>query len=449
MGLFQISEFGLIIRESDFRSRHQWGASFSIVPDEVFAELLGFVLETQREIAEEHQPLDINFRAGKAILRAKNHVGLIQTPSGAVLEILPKLVKAGDGDSVERARRAFLKMVRCLPDAPFSETTSARLGIESGFPILEVFIHSFVSECQLLLARGMQFDYALQEDQLPFIRGKVNYRNHLRTSISDKCTFNCEFFEFLPDIAPNRIIKAALLRLARESLSREAIARIRRILFYFDRVSNVSNFHADIKEVGKLTRLFARYETLINWSLIFLGESSFTMVPGSNENLSILFPIDRLFENYVGRAFMRCAPKFTVSLQHQKLKLVNNHKGRGMFSIRPDIVLFQEACPRILIDTKWKYVGGGVPGQSYGISQADAYQLFAYGKKYSSLGNTPKLALIYPAHSKFDTPLEKFEFEQGLELFVVPFDIEADEMAQVSQIINLCDPNGERDNLQL
>ena len=57
----------------------------------------------------------------------------------------------------------------------------------------------------------------------------------------------------------------------------------------------------------------------------------------------------------------------------------------------------------------------------YGLSQADFYQLHAYGQSY--LEGDGVLALIYPKTAEFDQPLPVFEFPktQGLKLWVLPF----------------------------
>ena len=52
------------------------------------------------------------------------------------------------------------------------------------------------------------------------------------------------------------------------------------------------------------------------------------------------------------------------------------------------------------------------------------YQLYAYGQKY--LGGRGSLMLIYPAHADFSAPLPTFEFDAGLPLDVMPFNLETD-----------------------
>ena len=77
------------------------------------------------------------------------------------------------------------------------------------------------------------------------------------------------------------------------------------------------------------------------------------------------------------------------------------------------------------MDTKWKLLDASDHRNKYGISQADMYQLYAYGHKYLKKSKPPKkLMLVYPKTDKFEKPLPVFEYEEGLELDVVPFDLD-------------------------
>jgi 5-methylcytosine-specific restriction enzyme subunit McrC len=82
------------------------------------------------------------------------------------------------------------------------------------------------------------------------------------------------------------------------------------------------------------------------------------------------------------------------------------------------------------LDTKWKMVTPSLidrdrGGRSdYGLSQADFYQLFAYGHNY--FGGQGDLLLIYPQTKSFTRALQPFSFSERLTLWVVPFDLDGD-----------------------
>jgi 5-methylcytosine-specific restriction enzyme subunit McrC len=102
--------------------------------------------------------------------------------------------------------------------------------------------------------------------------------------------------------------------------------------------------------------------------------------------------------------------------------LVEYHKERQKFNLRPDIVINKW---EIIADTKWKLLNEWNDSINYDISQADMYQLFAYAKKYKS----KKLYLIYPKTENFTKRLEPFFYENWNEkttLEVIPYDLEND-----------------------
>ncbi len=68
------------------------------------------------------------------------------------------------------------------------------------------------------------------------------------------------------------------------------------------------------------------------------------------------------------------------------------------------------------------------PETNYDLSQADFYQLFAYGHKYRINTGTPKLVLIYPSWSGLKQALPAFDYGQGMSLWALPFDLDGDRL---------------------
>lgn len=59
----------------------------------------------------------------------------------------------------------------------------------------------------------------------------------------------------------------------------------------------------------------------------------------------------------------------------------------------------------LVLDTKWKIINE--KEEKFGISQADLYQMYAYGQSY--LGGEGEMALIYPKTETFQTPADVFK----------------------------------------
>jgi 5-methylcytosine-specific restriction enzyme subunit McrC len=136
--------------------------------------------------------------------------------------------------------------------------------------------------------------------------------------------------------------------------------------------------------------------------------------------------MERIFEDYVAAMFRKhfADDGLNIRIQDRRKYLVDRHCEKSKFRLMPDIVIEENAVPIAILDTKWKAVNQHTPEKNYGISQADMYQLFAYGSKYE--GN-PKLFLIYPANEYFNEPLDPFQYVvDGMELVVVPFRLSRD-----------------------
>ena len=119
--------------------------------------------------------------------------------------------------------------------------------------------------------------------------------------------------------------------------------------------------------------------------------------------------MNALFESYVGNFIKK---KFqSTSLQHSEKHLVENPKS---FKLRPDIFLKD----KFIADTKWKIISS-----KDDISQADLYQLYAYGKKHKC----DKLYLIYPKIDDTRQKTMKFRYEDVMWLEILYFDLEKDE----------------------
>ena len=88
-----------------------------------------------------------------------------------------------------------------------------------------------------------------------------------------------------------------------------------------------------------------------------------------------------------------------------------------MFQLRPDFIIKHEG-QRFVVDAKWKLIDGADFEGNHGLTQADFYQLFAYGQRY--LRGRGRMALIYPQTPDFNAPLDRFAFDEHLTLDVLP-----------------------------
>ena len=87
--------------------------------------------------------------------------------------------------------------------------------------------------------------------------------------------------------------------------------------------------------------------------------------------------------------------------------------------MKPDVSLTERGDGvRFILDAKWKRINEDDSDRKHGISQADMYQLFAYGKKYGC----KQVALVYPKTEQFRRML-RYRFDDELSLACFPFDV--------------------------
>lgn len=349
-------------------------------------------------------------------LQAQNYVGIIQTKSGDSLEILPK-IHDNDNDNnekaVENSKKILLRMLKTLKSHPFKNINIANLK-SLNLPLLEIFISMFLDEVSKLIKIGIKSDYVELEDNLKFLKGKLKISEQIRKNIVHKERFYVCYQEFSIDRAENRLIKSTLEFLYRRSKSSKNQQLIREYLFIFEEISSSSDINADFSRL-KLNRQTKHYEQALLWSKIFLQNKSFSPYRGSDVAFALLFDMNRLFESYVGNFIKKKLPD--TRLQHYGKHLIENPRG---FTLKPDIFLRRDE-QNLIADTKWKIVKS-----KDDISQADLYQLYAYGKKYEC----NKLYLIYPRISGADQKAMKFRYENDMPLNVLYFDLEKDKLAR-------------------
>ena len=147
-------------------------------------------------------------------LAASNHVGVIITRRGLVLEILPKIDLGGEADpDYEKTRQTFLRMLRCWRGLGEALPESGIRAMPR-FPMLDVFAQQFLVNVNALARAGLARRYVPVEENLPYLRGRLLFRDQLRTNLSNGSQFFVAHDELSVNRPANRLIHTALARLA-------------------------------------------------------------------------------------------------------------------------------------------------------------------------------------------------------------------------------------------
>jgi len=182
------------------------------LPKKIFEEIHDFVLQNSDEATQFLRPSYM--KSLGQTLKAQQYVGVIETRSGAVVEILPKITDQEEG----KTRKIFLKMLKRLRDSPFKHFDMASLKTEK-MHLLEILIAMFCEELAVLIRRGIKSDYIKKEENSRFLKGRLKLVNHIRKNVVHKERFYVEFDEYLQNRIENRIIRATLEFLYKKSSS--------------------------------------------------------------------------------------------------------------------------------------------------------------------------------------------------------------------------------------
>jgi 5-methylcytosine-specific restriction enzyme subunit McrC len=408
-----------------------------------FQNLVEFIEENEKN-SDVSSAFSMFMAKGRRHIKVKNHVGVIETRTGCSLEILPKIY-AANGDSeygYDETKRLFLKMLATLKESPFIDLSQASLNAMHKFPLLEIFIAAYLSQVESLLNRELRGDYQQVRDSLHYVKGKVLVSETMRRNLQVKAEVYCEYDVFTIDIAPNRLIKSTLKKLLTITSSSRNKKEIHKYLSIFDHVSESNDFKRDFSYCQSNVAHLGNYGHLIIWSELYLENRGFTNFKGNSINQAILFPMEKIFEQYLGSLLQKYADVGKVELQHRKNHLVGQMKSDTdhdfsvrKFRLKPDFVLNDG---EYILDTKWKLINS--ESRQNDVSESDIYQMHAYGRAFQSLSNSgdiPRTCLIYPCNPRFKTKLRRMRFGNDLLLDIVPFDLaNIDVKSEVKKLID-------------
>ncbi|MDF2393582.1 restriction endonuclease [Aeromonas sp. 2MA4] len=372
---------------------------------------------------------------GRNSLKWDSYVGVLETPCGTRLEILPKHHE--QGDCLGKSRQLLRQMIQSALSLKPRQASVTGLELFDA-PLTEWVMAQFINELDHLLNRGIRFDYQHIEEEQRFLRGQLNVVAQMRQPPGRQHHFQIRHDVFLPDRAENRLLKLALEQVAKSTQDAANWRLANELRTMLAEVPASRDVEGDLR-LWRTDRLMAHYQAIKPWCELILNQQMPIAVTGEWRGISLLFPMEKLFERYVES----CLPEQLLpdaKLERQvKSQYLCSHQGKKMFQLQPDLLL-QHGNKRWVMDVKWKRLDSGDRDGKYGISQGDLYQLFAYGHKYLNEQDDGHLVLIYPSWSQLKVPLEPFCYDARLTLWVLPFDLAA---SSSHRLILPCQPGAD------
>ena len=332
-------------------------------------DLERFVLAQPTPEPQHPRRFVLGFRNG--LVHAQNYVGIIETRRGTVIEILPKIDLANVRNETEK------------PNARPGERAGGSADSSTGR-------HEETRRVFLTMLRDWrglgqaQFDAAgIRSPTCPLLRSPrepddVGFDEWARHRRSVRC--EPTGYDVFSDVPPS---------------------------------TNPDDDWAR----HRVDRSMRHYDTVMPWVGLFLFGRGLATFAGPYLNRALLFPMQEVFEDFVTAAVRRHQRRFTVRAQGPMKNLAMDGTGKNTFWLKPDIVL-ERGHVRFILDAKWKHLDPAAP--NHGVRPDDAYQLFAYGRRYGCR----RVVLVYPRTPAFQEMLRfRFVDDRDLELACCPFDV--------------------------
>ncbi|MHC6800546.1 McrC family protein [Vibrio antiquarius] len=415
-----IREFGLLLNGGDKSS-----IDIHSIPHKAFEWLL---INGQSNNQESVDLIKVKKYGSSIALQVINYVGVLETPCGTRIEILPKIAEKED---TEASTKVLLKMLSTVHKLNMHRFENSNLKTLDR-PLFEILIGYFLNEVAIVFKKGIRSQYIRVQGRKPYLKGQLQTSKQINKRPGCLNNFHIAYDEFSTDRAENRLIRSALTQVMKWSKSSDNLRLGSELQFALNDIPHSGNYTLDFRQWSN-ERALIHYHSVKPWCELILSYQSPVSLSGRYNGISLLFPMEILFERYVAIKLAKALPLgLQLKAQTKSCSLVTHTPDAGKteewFRLMPDIVVSEKTTQKLLYvaDTKWKRINAkqATAKQKYGISQSDMYQMFAYGHKY--LKGRGTVYLVYPSYEYFNQVLPPLYFDEQLSVRVIPYDLDND-----------------------
>jgi 5-methylcytosine-specific restriction enzyme subunit McrC len=353
------------------------------------------------------------FNIGQKTIKAKHFVGVLSS-GGIQVQILPKLLAKESDDGNSLNNKILKNLMYLLSYTHNLKITESEVSDLSKFKddFLEIYIRIFSSKLLRLLNKGFPSRYIRKEEDLGFVKGKILFNEYIKSNIVNKSKIYCEYDDFSEDNIVTRILKFTSIKLHQVTKDMNTKSDLKKIIRKFSYVKDTCFSYNDVKNVN-ISRTNESFSQVFNLAKMFLSKMRPDFYGANSEQISILFNMNDLFEEFIFEFMKNNKKKFHIeSIYSQKGKrLVKSMRSKdslskekkSLFNTFTDIFIRfdKDIYPTdtLVIDTKYKVLNDS--GEThYGIANSDVYQVLTYKMIHKNKNSFPKVALMYPQDKK-------------------------------------------------
>jgi len=325
-------------------------------------------------------------------VKFQNFVGVIQI-GGLTIEILPK----ADNKKTEEAdyktwHRALLNMLRICKHINVTSMSEANLK-RKHHSLLDLYFEMYLDEVEKLLRSGLIKNYRKNSSNILALKGRLDFNKNIQQNLIHQERFYTSHQVYDYENLINQILLKGLSILdtiTYNTLLKDKIARLQ-INFPEIKEITIQKHHFDKLKHNRKT---LRYTQALQIAKMIILNYSPDIRSGDENMLTLLFDMNKLWEEYIYRILMRSkSDAFSVNFQNKQ----KFWEGR---TIRPDLVITKKTDEEeniYIIDTKWKILDAVRPKPS----DDDLKQMYAYNMYWDA----KKSMLLYPNSNSIN---EKF-----------------------------------------
>lgn len=315
--------------------------------------------------------------SGHLVINPGQYVGVIDLPSGLLLESLPKI-------SISN----LFRMMTAAYGMPFIELP-ASLGSLEG--ILEFLAIHFAQLVEVKIEEGLNREYLEHSDNLPAIRGRIDFQADVRQNLVMRQRTACRFAELSWDTADNQVLRQVIRLLLNLGFSPRLQGQLARLDSMLEEVTAGQFVASDVARFS-YHRQNAGYRELHSLCILMLEYLGISHRAGAQGFKSFIIDMNRLFEGFIRESVASRAPGgLSVSNAAAYGHLYLDTEGR--VPIRPDVLAYRRKHVRLVLDCKYKRRGEATS------SNADLYQAVSY----CAALNVKRAILVYPSDADLNS----------------------------------------------
>lgn len=315
-----------------------------------------------------------------------------------------------------------------------------KVKIENGGFILNQLIDIFVIEINKIKNIGLSKKYTINNKNLYYLKGRLDLSKHISKNIVP-IKFYCKYNEMTYLTDENIILYMALQKISKSTHTTSIQkSRIITLKNEFPCILNNINYSV-LKDKVKYnkTKINSHYDVAIAIAeMIIKGSLYSSLREGDNIFCNFIVSTDILFERYIflllNEIISEQYKEFTIKEQvdlNRIEKISKDNKSTGYLIMIPDIVIYKNEVPVLIIDTKYINLYGKTK-----LTNSVYYQMLSYLICMNNVNSeiTPKGILLAFGKEEANSYKLKYDENSTFDIFTRGIDILADEKVVKNQL---------------